>query len=219
MARAKVCVRIVRWDGVVWRRYPKAKQKNRRVYYAGYWRRMLTTLHRAMWEKEYGQIPDGREIHHIDGDPLNNVLSNLECLTPLEHRRKEVEAGSFSTPKIRRHLNKVRHLASAWHGSPAGRVWHAENGRKVMAKRPLLNKTCEQCNQPFQAKHARARFCSSSCQSKARPPRESIHRLTCEQCGRRFDAKRKTQRFCSYTCSGVARHANGFHKSRARRSV
>lgn len=110
---SKVRVVIVEWDGTIWRRYPKAKQKSRRVYYSGYWRRMLTTLHRAMWEKSHGPIPSGREIHHIDGNPLNNVLSNLECLTPGEHRRKEVDAGSFSNPKIRRHLNKVRPLAAA----------------------------------------------------------------------------------------------------------
>lgn len=207
MAKQKALVRIVRWDGAIWRRYPKAKQRNRRVYYSGYWRRMLTTLHRAVWEKEHGPIPDGREIHHIDGNPLNNTLENLECLTPAEHRRKESEAGSFSTPNIRRNLNRIRPLAATWHRSLAGRAWHQENGRRVMAARPFVSKTCEHCRRSFQAKNQRAKVCSQSCADKIRPPRTAIHRLTCGWCGCRFNAKRKTQQFCSYSCSGKWRHS------------
>ena len=40
---------------------------------------------REIWSAHYGAIPKGRVIWHIDTDPLNNDLANLECIT-----RKEV---------------------------------------------------------------------------------------------------------------------------------
>jgi hypothetical protein len=33
------------------------------------------------------RIPEGLQIHHIDGDGLNNSPSNLMMVTPAEHRR------------------------------------------------------------------------------------------------------------------------------------
>lgn len=44
-------------------------------------------LHDVVWEQANGAIPGGMEIHHIDEDKLNNALSNLHLVTPLEHKR------------------------------------------------------------------------------------------------------------------------------------
>ena len=41
--------------------------------------------HRRIWEKHWGAIPDGHHIHHIDGDKHNNDISNLLCVSALEH--------------------------------------------------------------------------------------------------------------------------------------
>ena len=41
--------------------------------------------HRRVWEKHWGEIPDGHHIHHIDGDKHNNDISNLLCVSVLEH--------------------------------------------------------------------------------------------------------------------------------------
>lgn len=43
--------------------------------------------HRLVWEKYYGKIPDGYQIHHIDFNKTNNDISNLQLVTPLEHKR------------------------------------------------------------------------------------------------------------------------------------
>ncbi len=48
------------------------------------------TNHRWIWEKHYGKIPvdeNGQtyEIHHIDGNPKNNDISNLKCVSKREH--------------------------------------------------------------------------------------------------------------------------------------
>lgn len=44
-------------------------------------------MHRVVWEHHNGPIPDGHDIHHIDGDRTNNVLSNLAMLPKADHTR------------------------------------------------------------------------------------------------------------------------------------
>jgi len=46
--------------------------------------------YRKIWIDNFGNIPtddDGRsfEIHHIDGNSLNNNISNLKCVSIKEH--------------------------------------------------------------------------------------------------------------------------------------
>lgn len=52
-----------------------------------------SSLHASIYEAEHGPVPKGMQVHHIDGDYTNNALSNLEALTPEQHRR--VHAGWF----------------------------------------------------------------------------------------------------------------------------
>lgn len=41
--------------------------------------------YRKIYESHYGKIPKGYHIHHIDGDPFNNDITNLMCVSPEEH--------------------------------------------------------------------------------------------------------------------------------------
>lgn len=43
--------------------------------------------YRKIYENHYGKIPKGYHIHHIDGNPFNNDISNLQCLSPEEHSK------------------------------------------------------------------------------------------------------------------------------------
>ena len=43
--------------------------------------------HDLIWEQYYGEIPEGYQIHHIDGNKANNNIENLQLVTPLEHKR------------------------------------------------------------------------------------------------------------------------------------
>jgi len=38
-------------------------------------------LHRAVWEAEYGPVPDGYEIDHVNRNPRDNRLHNLRLAT------------------------------------------------------------------------------------------------------------------------------------------
>lgn len=45
-------------------------------------------VHRAVWEAFNGPIPEGYDIDHIDGNPKNNNLSNLQAITHSENIKK-----------------------------------------------------------------------------------------------------------------------------------
>lgn len=47
----------------------------------------LRMEHVMVWESVNGPVPIGHHVHHRDDDKLNNQISNLECLTPLQHKR------------------------------------------------------------------------------------------------------------------------------------
>ena len=68
------------------------KQKDRNYLLAGlytdqsnkrhkYWYR----IHRLVWEKFVGVIPEGYVIHHRNNDGTNNALWNLNCVTQKEN--------------------------------------------------------------------------------------------------------------------------------------
>ena len=43
-----------------------------------------------MLNKKIDKIPKGFQIHHIDGNILNNEISNLELLSKVEHLKKHI---------------------------------------------------------------------------------------------------------------------------------
>ena len=49
--------------------------------------------YRKIYEYHFGEIPKGYHIHHIDGNPLNNDISNLLCISAEEH--KKIHNNSF----------------------------------------------------------------------------------------------------------------------------
>ena len=43
--------------------------------------------YRKIYEYHFGEIPNGYHIHHIDGNALNNDISNLVCISAEEHTK------------------------------------------------------------------------------------------------------------------------------------
>ncbi len=57
--------------------------------------------YRRIWEKSNGKIPIDQyghkfEIHHVDGDRSNNQLSNLICISILDHFKLHLEKGEYA---------------------------------------------------------------------------------------------------------------------------
>ena len=52
-------------------------QKNRHKTYLLSTDGKQTRLHNLLWQEKYGPIPNGYLVHHIDGNGLNNNLTNL----------------------------------------------------------------------------------------------------------------------------------------------
>lgn len=75
--------------------------------------------------------------------------------------------------------------------------------------RGIVEKTCEQCLHPFDARHAVARFCSNACRSKARrllvgeqSPnfKGGPKKITCRGCGATVESYYKGRKYCSFAC-------------------
>ncbi len=70
--------------GMCRKHYQRARQE-KRVNFKGKWMReyqAIYCLHHGL-----DRIPDGYEIHHIDHDPTNNSIENLQLVTQAEHKR------------------------------------------------------------------------------------------------------------------------------------
>lgn len=59
------------------------------VHKRGYLRSCYDTLHCYLMKKQ-GKYFEGCEVHHIDGNVLNNSLDNLICLTEKQHDKAHV---------------------------------------------------------------------------------------------------------------------------------
>ena len=57
--------------------YRRIRLKNRRMKFE----------HVLVWEQLKGPVPPGHEIHHRNGDKLDNRIENLQLLNRLAHKR------------------------------------------------------------------------------------------------------------------------------------
>jgi hypothetical protein len=64
-----------------------------------------TFEHIQIWKDNKGEIPKGYIIHHKDGNPKNNNIDNLECLSPKEHGKRHNKT-SFLPNKTRSYYIK-----------------------------------------------------------------------------------------------------------------
>lgn len=77
---------FVMYDGLKW-----TISKTTGYYRSTTHRKTHVSLHRYVWEKHNGHIPNGYDIHHLDRDKTNNSIENLELISHSEH------AGKYST--------------------------------------------------------------------------------------------------------------------------
>jgi len=61
-----------------------------RLFNKEYPKGRLQYIHRIVWETFKGEIPSGMEIDHIDGNPLNNNIDNLQVLSRRNNNLKHI---------------------------------------------------------------------------------------------------------------------------------
>lgn len=141
--------RIV-YRGRIYTRDPDSKDPSRRMYFRRpqYNRRtgayLQRLLHRVIWEDHNGPIPYDCIIHHIDGNSLNNDLSNLACVPLRDHlsvyhtenkykNAKEIECtrcGSVFKAKTKRSRFCPACSEIFIHDSKEYSKWHSKNTDK-----------------------------------------------------------------------------------------
>lgn len=150
LRRDAVEVEEVERYGIVFRRYPKSTNPSHREYYkpnATHLAAGVESLHREVYKREIGPIPDGFHVHHKDSDTSNNEPANLVALHPADHlehtRAGWAERGGTWRDReaMLRNLDQARVKASEWHRSDIGRAWHREHAKRSL---PHLRERDEQ---------------------------------------------------------------------------
>lgn len=175
--------------------------KPKRRYITGYY------SHRNVWARAHGPIPLKHHIHHIDNDPQNNDLANLECLPASVHRSEHSQEPERRA-QSRINIEKARIAALEWHRSPEGRELRGKTTYLVWQNRLPVPCVCRVCGSAFQSKKSHARVCSGKCEAKARRDsgKDDID-YTCSECSAVFrDNKHKKRIYCSRRCSKTAYH-------------
>lgn len=166
--------------------------------------RGVAWLHREVWRDHHGEIPEGHVVHHIDGDPSNNDIDNLELLTYAEHAERHPDWGGDGVS------DAALEAAKEWHASDEGREWHARHWHESLGKAfEETEATCDQCGEAFvdRTSHDGARFCSKACKAKWRREQGlDDEERECPVCGETFTVnKYKDTKTCSRSCGAKLR--------------
>lgn len=137
----------VEYKGVKYHRYPDSKRRQLRVYYQHHskWKEPPVFLHRKIYEDNFGPIPTGYHIHHIDGDTENNSPDNLQALpasvhASLESRKSWAEFGDARREVFRTEEARKRN----------------SDRQKKRVKKEL---TCDFCGDKFLSRAYNSRWC------------------------------------------------------------
>ena len=88
---------------------PAGYSKNN-SYYLLHFKGKELLLHRVVWTILNGEIPQGMQINHINADPKDNRISNLEVVTPPEnYRRMSCHIGKKLKKRNKSGYNGVRY--------------------------------------------------------------------------------------------------------------
>ena len=201
---------IIEYNGERFTRYPQSTNRTERVYFSG-WVKIngKQTKKRLHWYKyfiEVGGIPKGFHIHHIDENPLNNSIENLQLICGKKHIGEHSKKALATNPihKAKFHAAGIE-AAKVWHKSDAGREWHSQLASRRMSEREYITKKCLVCEKEYKTRavQSETKFCSNNCKSEYRR-RSGVDNIKaqCIVCGCEFiKNKYSAKKCCSRKCS------------------
>lgn len=180
-------------------------------------------LHRVLWEEAHGGIASGEHIHHLDGNPANNELSNLVSISASEHMRLHQLQRFAESPELKQqttqNMRSNQHKVREWRESEVGKAKLREictnNARNRCNNKPTL---CLACGSTFLAYSTQAKYCGDSCRKQAfkklaasrsaRPEcriiteqSEKKYSCQCKRCQQIFPAFSTRTKLCSKKCA------------------
>ncbi|MCP4613032.1 MAG: hypothetical protein GY845_30430 [Planctomycetes bacterium] len=116
--------------------------------------------HRIVYRSVNGSIPEGLDIHHIDGNYLNHAPGNLEAIDPAEHQRRHTIAG-VGTAECK-WCGKAFSQKRRWqkHCSKKCRQSYGDSRRNRIGAQV---KTCAYCGVKFKTNNGPKKYCSITC--------------------------------------------------------
>lgn len=184
------------YKNIPYYRYPKSALAERRYYFRSF---LGKTLHRVLWEEINGPIPKGFHVHHKDGDPTNNKIENLECLTPKDHFKAHKKLAENEPSKDIYAKVKLYHRSD-----------RAKTRKLPWTVRKKEQLKCLKCGCDYE-KHIicvrRFTFLCDRCRIKRyNPSRVTPTLKNCEICQKTIVQKTSRQkRFCSKACKSKSR--------------
>lgn len=207
---------IAIYKGDKYRRLPESTRKKARNYFKRTikpdGRTTVAYLHREIYKNEVGEIPDGNHIHHIDKNPLNNDVTNLQCLTMQEHHSLHSrEYCNTHKEKIRANLDRIRPMTKVWQQSEAGKAHYIKMGTLSAQKREYKHLICAECGKEYTSNGPNTKYCSVKCAKvwqmleRKNPEAYNVER-TCIICDKGFMVnKYRNIKTCSKECSHILR--------------
>ena len=154
-------------------------------------------VHREVWEYYNGEIPEGYVIHHIDCNPENNDIENLQLMTQSEHRylHSILTIGSKICPTC----------GKSFEATESVKYCSSKCKNKAKYSNANLQRQCLFCGKIFKANTPYVKYCSTSCSSKHfhQRRREKLKKETfiCAECGKEISGSQKVDgKFCSQKC-------------------
>ena len=77
--------------------------------------RATILVHRLVYIAFYGKLKDGMHIAHIDGDKLNNHMSNLTQVTPAENNGMKARHTAAKLGLSNKDIQTIRNLHPTFH--------------------------------------------------------------------------------------------------------
>ncbi len=126
-------------------------------------------LHRYLYIYYNGEIPEGYEVHHLDGDRSNNDIANLTIWPGIKHKLFHFKQAALN-PVNRAKWPEVRQKGSDAHKRPEMRLKQSVRSKEQWVDRKKADPksyVCKVCGDEFVSYHtSEPMFCSKKCKAR-----------------------------------------------------